>query len=121
MALFNTSAPSAQGPTTVTTSATQIYNTTGTPISSPSTDFPTGSALTAITLVNVGSANCWVGASSVTATTGLILKPGEQLTINNGNGHVAAESGAASWNLYAITSSGSTVIEASLATTNIND
>lgn len=116
MPIFNTSAPAFQGPTPVTTAATQVYNTTGTPISGPTVDFPTGANLGQITLINVGSVNCFLGTSAVTAATGLILKPGEQLTIENGT-HLAAETGTTSWNLYAITASGSTVVEAALATT----
>jgi hypothetical protein len=115
MAIFNSSTPSYQGPTTVSNSATQIYNTTGTPISDPTVEFPTGAALSEITVINTGTVTCWVGASSVTDATGTPLKSGEQLTIR-GNGHVAAESGTSSWNLYAITASGSTTVEASLAT-----
>jgi hypothetical protein len=115
MAIFNSSTPSFQGPTSVTSSATQIYNTTGTPIASPTVDFPAGAALSEITVVNTGTVTCFVGTSAVTAATGLVLKSGEQLTIR-GAGHVAAETGTSSWNLYAITSSGSTSVIASLAT-----
>lgn len=115
MAIFSGTAPALQGPTTVTSSATQIFNTVGTPIGSPTVDFTAGTNLGTLTLINTGSVNCWVGTSSVTAVTGLLLKPGEQLTIQNGT-HLAAESGAAtSWNLYAITSSGTTTVEAGLA------
>lgn len=121
MAIFNSSTPSFQGPTSVTSAATQIYSTTGTPISSPAVDFPTGTALAGITVINTGTVTCWVGTSSVTATTGLVLKSGEQVTISNGNGHVAAESGASSWNLYAITSSGTTTVEASLVSLTVTD
>jgi hypothetical protein len=120
MPIFNTSAPAFQGPTAVPNTATQIFNTTGTPIGSPTVDFPTGATLTAITLINVGAVNCFLGTSAVTAATGLILKPGEQLTIQNGT-HVVAETGTTSWNLYAITASGSTTVEVSLATTTINE
>ena len=117
MAIFNSSQPSYQGPTSVTSSATQIYNTVGTPISSPAapTEFPTGAALSEITLINSGTVECWVGASTVTDATGVPLAPGEQLTIR-GVGHIAGETGTKSWNLYAITASGTTTIEASLAT-----
>lgn len=117
MAIFNSSQPSYQGPTTVTTAATQIYNTTGTPISAPAapTEFPSGAALSEITVINTGPATVWIGSSSVSGTEGTVLKQGEQLTIR-GVGHVAAETGSSSWNLWAITSSGTAVVEASLAT-----
>ena len=117
MAIFSGSAPALQGPTTVTSSATRIFDTVGTPIGGSYTaQFTAGANLGTLTIINTGSVNCWVGTSSVTAATGLLLKPGEQLTIQNGT-HIAAESGAAtSWNLYAITSSTSTTVEAALAT-----
>lgn len=118
MAIFNSSQPSYQGPTTVTSTATQIYNTTGTPISSPAapTEFPAGAVLSEITMINTGPSVCWIGTSSLTGTEGTPLSVGEQLTIR-GVGHLAAETGTHSWNLYAITASGTTtVIEISLAT-----
>lgn len=117
MAIFATSAPAFQGPTLVTNSATQIYDTTGTPIGSPTIEFPAGSALSEITMINTGTHTCWVGASSVSDTTGVPLHPGEQLTIR-GAGHVAAETGTTSWNLYAIAASSTTetTVEVSLAT-----
>lgn len=122
MAIFNTSAPANQGPVAVTSTATQIFNTQGTPISAPTDLFPAGTNLAQLTMINVGSNNCWIGTSSVTATTGLLLKPGEQLTIENGV-HPAAESGAATtWNLYAICASTlTTTIEISLATQAVNN
>jgi hypothetical protein len=113
MALFANEAPSLQGPTTVTSSATQIYSTTG--ASNPTVNFPAGVNLGSITVINTGSVTCFLGTSAVTAATGLVLKSGEQLTIQNGT-HIAAETGTTSWNLYAITSSGTTTVEAALAT-----
>jgi hypothetical protein len=117
MAIFVTSAPALQGPTTVTSSATQIFNTTGTPIGSPAspTEFTAGVNLGALTVTNTGTVACWVGASSVTDATGVPLQAGESFTIENGK-HLAAESGTKSWNLYAITASGTTTVEAALAT-----
>jgi hypothetical protein len=116
MAIFSGVAPALQGPTTVTSAATQIFDTIGTPIGTHTTTFTAGTNLGALTVINTGAANCWIGTASVTAVTGLLLKPGEQLTIQNGT-HIAAESGAAtSWNLYAITASGTTTVEAGLAT-----
>lgn len=117
MAIFSGSAPAIQGPTTVTSSATQIFNTSGTPISSPAapTLFSTGANLGSLTIVNTGAVNAFIGTSAVTAATGLILKPGEQLTLQNAT-HLVGETGATSWNVYGITSSGSTTVEVGLAT-----
>ena len=92
----------------------QIFSTTG--VSSPATiNFPAGVNLGSISIVNTGSVNCWIGTSSLTGTEGIPLKPSEQLTIQ-GTVHLSAESGTASWNLYAITSSGTTTVEVALAT-----
>jgi hypothetical protein len=117
MATFVTSAPALQGPTSVGSSATQIFNTTGTPISSPATatEFTAGANLAALTVTNTGTVACWVGTSSVTAATGTPLQSGESITFTNGK-HIAAETGTKSWNLYAITASGTTYVEAALAT-----
>lgn len=116
MAIFSASAPALQGPTTVTSSATRIFDTTGTPIGGSYTaQFTAGTNLGSLTVINTGTVNCWLGTSSVTATTGLLLKPGEQLTIQNGT-HLAAETGAAtSWNIFAITASANTTVEVALA------
>jgi hypothetical protein len=115
MANFVASAPALQGPTSVGNSATQIFNTSGTPISSPAapTQFVAGTQLSSVTVTNVGSVRCWVGVSAVSATTGIPLQPGESITLNGGS-HKVGETGATSINLYAITSSGTTLVEAAL-------
>jgi len=121
VAIFNTSYPSFQTVpnstnATVGTSAVQIYNTTNfQPVGAGSAiAFPTGGTLRDLTIVNNGAVTCFVGTSSVTATTGVPLAPGQQLTIQGSQ--AVASSGNTSWNLYAITASGTTTIEASLAT-----
>lgn len=115
MATYASAAPAFQGPTSVGNSATQIFNTTGTPIGSPSVDFATGANLGGLSVTNIGSVTCFLGTSSVTASTGTPLKPQDQMILlASGTNHLAAESGATSWNLYAITSSGTTTVEAAL-------
>jgi hypothetical protein len=120
MAIFNGAPPSMQiipnnTNATVTSSATQIYNTTSyTAVGGTVYSFPVGATLRDITIVNTGTVTCFIGTSAVTAATGVPLRAGEQLTIQGS--HVQAESGATSWNLYAITASSTTTIEASLAT-----
>lgn len=90
--------------TTVTNSATKIFDTT-------SALYATGAALTNVTIVNTGSVACHVGIAAVTAT-GAPLNPGEQLTIY-GYSHIKGDT---TGDLYAITASGSTTVEAGLAT-----
>lgn len=90
--------------TTVTTGATKIFDTT-------SSLYATGAALTNVTIVNTGTVACHVGIASVT-TTGLTLGPGQQLTIY-GYSHIKGDT---TGDLYAITNSGSTTVEAGLAT-----
>lgn len=120
MAIFNSSPPSYQATASVTNSATQIYSTTSVTVGSNTYTFPTGVSLSELTVVNTGSVTCFLGQSGVTAVTGTPLKPGEQVTYR-GVGHTAAESGASSWNLYAITASGTTSVIASLATVDATD
>jgi hypothetical protein len=115
MAIFNSSPPSYQFTASVGTGGAAVYSTTSVTVGSNTYTFPTGAALSEITLINTGAVTCFVGSSGVSATTGIPLKAGEQLTIR-GVGHVVAESGSTSWNLHAITASGTTSIEASLAT-----
>lgn len=115
MAIFAASPPAYQTTASVGSSATQIYNTTSVTTGGHTYSFPTGVTLSELTIVNTGSVTCFVGTSAVTAATGTPLRSGEQLTIRGSN-HVQAESGATSWNLYAITSSGTTSVEAGLAT-----
>lgn len=113
MPIFNSGLPSYQTTATVDTTLNgiQIYSTTGT----NGVDFPAGTTLGALTIMNTGTVTCYYGQSGVSASTGTPLKPGEQVTIR-GVGHVAKETGSTSWNLYAITASGSTSITASLDT-----
>lgn len=122
MAIFNTSPPAFQaynaGRNAVTNSATQIYSSTS--VTNGSTfSFPTGSTLRDLTIINTGTTTCYLGSSTVTATTGLPLKAGEQITIQ---GQVtAATSGVLGWNIFAITASGTTTTQASLATVALVD
>jgi hypothetical protein len=108
VAIFNGSGPAFQF-ATVTNSATAIYNSTtsiGTSIA-----FPTGVTLKDITVVNTGATQCFVGQSGVTSATGIPLGAGQQLTIQ---GYTTAQGGGNV--LFAITASGSTTVECSLAT-----
>jgi hypothetical protein len=90
--------------TTVTTGATKVFDVT-------SSLYATGAALTNLTLVNTGSVTCFVGIASVTVT-GLRLAPGQQLTIY-GYSYVKGDTNG---DVYAITASGTTTIQAGLAT-----
>lgn len=90
--------------TSVTTAATKVFDTT-------SALYTTGATLANVTLINTGAVACHVGIAAVT-TTGLTLNPGEQLTIT-GYSHVKGDT---TGDLYAITASGTTTVEAGLAT-----
>lgn len=90
--------------TTVTNSATKIFDTT-------SSLYATGAYLNNVTVVNTGDTACHVGIAAVTVT-GLTLNPGEQLTIY-GYSHVKGDT---TGDLYAITDSGTTTVEVGLAT-----
>ena len=123
MAIFNTSPPAYQafgaGRNAVTNSATQIYSSTSVTVGSTTYTFPTGSVLHDITIINTGTVTCYLGSSSVTSSTGLPLAPGQQATIQ---GTVtAATAGVLGWNIYAITASGTTTTQASLATVAVVD
>jgi hypothetical protein len=92
--------------TTATNSATKVFDTT-------SSLYATGAHLTNLTLVNTGSTTCFIGIAAVTVT-GLRLAPGQQITIY-GYDYVK---GNTAGDVYAITASGTTTIEAGLSTVN---
>lgn len=93
---------------TVTTAAHLVFtgNSTGLAALSPAV------TLKDITIVNTGAVNIFLGSSSVTAATGLILRPGNQVTIQGWT----ETSGTTTYDVYGITSSGTTTTEAALAT-----
>lgn len=94
--------------TSVTTAAVKIFDVT-------SSAFATGATLKNVTVMNTGSVTAFIGIASVT-TTGLRLAPGQQLTIN-GYSYVKGDT---TGDLYAITASGTTTIEAGLGTVDSN-
>jgi len=94
--------------TTVTNSATKIF----TPKSALYAD---GAYATDVTIINTGSTACHVGIAAVT-TTGLLLNPGNQVTIEGYKYAAGASDGDTAGDIYAITSSGTTTVEAGLAT-----
>ena len=73
------------------------------------TNSPGGTALTSprdITVVNGGTANVWVTGGSIISLNGIFLPPGGQMTVQ----------GTAQSSLWAMTSAGSAVLLAGLAT-----
>ena len=95
--------------TTVTNSATKIFDST-------SSKFATGAHLTDLTVINTGTTTCFVGIAAVTVT-GLRLAPGQQIVINGYN----YVKGDTTGDVYAITASGTTTVETGLATGNVVD
>jgi hypothetical protein len=93
--------------TSVTTSAVKVFD-------SASAAFATGAKLTGLTIMNVGSVTAFIGIASVT-TTGLRLAPGQQVTYNDAYSYVKGDT---TGDVYAITASGTTIIETGLATVN---
>lgn len=112
MGIFSASPPAYQTTASVTTAATQIYNTTSVTTGGVTYTFPTGVALANLVIVNTGTVTAYIGQSAVTAVTGTPLFAGQTMSLG---GSVTA--GASTWNLYAITSSGTTSIEVSLGST----
>lgn len=92
--------------TTATNSATKVFDAN-------SSKYAAGATLTNVTLVNTGSTTCFIGIAAVT-TTGLRLAAGQQLTIYG----YSYTKGDTNGDIYAITASGSTTIQAGLSTVN---
>lgn len=104
MAIFANS--SATQTASVTNSATLVFD-------SDASGIPTGASLGDVTVINTGSATIFVGQSTVTASTGLRVPAGAQVTIT---GFGALQS-STNYDIYAITSSGTSATLAGLATT----
>lgn len=107
MAIF---AAPTQTTTSVGNSATQVFNSNASFVA-------TGASVTNVTLVNAGTVDCFVGQSGVTATTGLRLPAGAQLTFHNWS----YPKNTAAANISAITSSGTTTVLSALATVDATD
>lgn len=97
--------------TTVTNSATQIFNPNATPFSTL-----TGPLKDPV-IENTGSVTVFLGQSGVTSSTGLPLLAGQSVTYNG----FSTPTGSGGTGLYAITASGSSAVVVGLATLNINE
>lgn len=123
MAIFNGAPPAFQSTqaagTSVGTAAAgvQVYNAgSATVVTSGGTAFyafPSAAILSNLTVINTGTATAYIGSAGTPTTSSLALPPGFQLTIQ-GTAVVSATS--SNFNLWAITSAGTTSIEAGLAT-----
>ena len=123
MAIFNGAPPAFQSTQAANASVgtaaagVQIYNAGSATVVSPGGTayyaFPASAVLTNLTFVNTGTASAYVGSSATPTTASLLVPPGFQVTIQG----TAVVSGTSSnFNLWAVTSSGTTNFEASLAT-----
>lgn len=106
MAIFATNPQSA----TVTNSATKIFDST-------SSNYVTGATLKDLTILNTGTTSVYLGQSTVTSSTGLLLQAGTQVTYN-GYSHAKSDT---TGDVYAITASGTSTTLAGLATVASND
>lgn len=79
----------------VTNSATLIFD-------ADASGIPTNAVLGDITVINTGATTIFVGQSAVTASTGLRCPPGAQITIAG----FGAKQNSTNFDIYAITSSG---------------
>ena len=109
MPIFSTGV-ATQTTASVTNSATLVFD-------SDFTGIPTGVTLGDITVINTGATTFFVGQSGVTATTGLRVPPGAQVTIN---GFGAVQS-STNFDIYAITASGTSSAIAGPVTLSVNE
>mgnify|MGYP001559552281 CR=1 FL=1 len=126
MSIFNGAPPAFQStqaantPVGTAAAGVQVYNAgSATVVSSGGTSyyaFPASATLQNLTLINVGTATAYLGGTAgttVTVAAGFPLAPGAQLTVQ---GTAAVSATVSNFNIWAITSAGTTNIEASLAT-----
>jgi hypothetical protein len=127
MAIFNGAPPAFQSTqaagTSVSTAGVQIYNAgSATVVNTAGTShyaFNTGVILSNLTVINTGTATAYLGggtSGTPSATYGLALPAGFQLTIQGTAASGNAAATASTFNLWAITTAGTTSIEAGLAT-----
>jgi hypothetical protein len=97
--LFDVGSPAYQGPNTIGGTAALIWSGTYSPLGSVSP------AVTCrdISIINTGTATCYVGGSSVT-TAALPLGPGQQVTVQGWT----ATSDKTTSDIYGITTGGGT-------------
>jgi hypothetical protein len=108
MATFDGSLPAQQVSSVTTTPTVDVFsaNVTAFAALNPAT------TLHDVTIINIGPATVFLGSSSVTASTGLALKAGQQVTIQGWT----ATTGTTTNDIWAITSSGTARVIGSLAT-----
>jgi hypothetical protein len=109
-------ATGVQQASSVNTSASLIFDTdnTSTTTYGPLGSVTVGDVLKDVTIINTGTATVYVGSgASVTATTGLAIPPGAQLTLQGYN--VTSAASTTTGDISAITSSGTTYVTVGLA------
>lgn len=109
MAIFANGA-ATQATASVGTSATLVFDADASGITA-------GVTIGDIIVLNTGSVTMFIGQSGVTATTGLRLPPGASWTSQN----LGALQSSTNYDIYAITSSGTTTALAGPATLNISE
>lgn len=107
MAIF---ASASTKTTSVGNSATLVFD-------SNNSAFAAGATLRDVTIQNTGSVSVYLGTSSVTSSTGLLLAAGQQITFNRQSFAVNTSAN----NIYAITASGTSTVVTGLATVASND
>jgi hypothetical protein len=109
MAIFANGA-ATQATASVTSSATLVFDSDASGITS-------GITIGDIIIVNTGTVTMFIGQSSVTATTGLRVPPGASWTSQG----LGALQSSTNYDVYAITSSGTTSALAGPATLNVSE
>ena len=123
MAIFNGAPPAyqstqaANAPVGTAAAGVQIYNAGSATVVSPTATtyyaFPSSAVLTNLTFINTGTATAYVGSAGTPTTSSLAVPPGFQVTIQ---GTAVVSATTSNFNLWAVTSGGTTNFEASLAT-----
>lgn len=109
MAIFASSS-AVQATASVGNTATLIFD-------SDATGIPTGATIGDVTVINSGSKTFFVGQSGVTATTGLRVPAGAQVTING----FGATQSSTNFDIYAITASGTSSALAGPVSVSVNE
>ncbi len=117
MQAFVASPPAYQATPSLGTAPSQVYSGTGITVGGSAYSFPAGVTLSNLIIQNSGTATAYVGqGSTVSSATGLAVLAGTGIVIEAS----VAQGTASTFNLWACAAGGTTALEISLASFDVN-
>jgi len=114
---FVTTPPAYQANYALGTAPTQVYSGTGVTVGSTAYAFPAGVTLSNLIIQNSGTATAYIGqGSTLTSSTGLAVLAGSSVVIQAS----VAQGTASTFNLWGVAAGGTTALEISLGSVDVN-